>query len=157
MTVLTQSITLMRNTIIIIFIILLQSRISSIYGQELSIPAWIKGEWNRPYENNSNNFELWIFKNDSIIVGNGLSGYEKKNQVNLIERHKGYKITVYSTDQIYRINFTKPHDTATYEFKLQRLDYSSKLAMSYALINNGKYIRQHSTSCNLVLIKLSSD
>lgn len=127
----------------------------NIAGQDLALPHWIIGSWHNTYESNTNKFEFWTFRNDSILIINGLHpGLDyNKYGYSLNKKYANYDILKESNDSIYKLKFLNSQDSAFYEFKLNRLNYSEKAALTISIITNGMVERVHSTSCNLVLTK----
>ena len=125
---------------------------SSVFGQNIKMPDWIKGTWNNSAESNTNNFEYWTFSNDSIYVNKGFP-VNKSNRTCLNKKYSDYKIKTETTDTLFRLNFMKDKNLIIYEFRLQKVSYSDKPVLSYSIEIDGVIKRQHSTSCNLVLTK----
>lgn len=125
---------------------------SSVFGQDIEVPDWIKGTWNNAAESNTNNFEYWTFSNDSIYVIKG-SGINKSNRTCLNKKYSEYQINTEVNDRLLRLSFTTEKELIVYEFKLQNVSYSDKPVLSYSVEINGVIKRQHSTSINLVLTK----
>jgi hypothetical protein len=125
---------------------------SSVFGQNIKIPEWIKGTWNNSAESNTNNFEYWTFSNDSIYVIKGFP-INKSTRTCLNKRYSDYKTNTETNDSLFRLNFTKYKELVIYEFKLQNVSYSDKPVLTYSFEIDGVFKRQHSTSCNLVLTK----
>lgn len=122
---------------------------SSVFGQDIQIPDWIKGTWNNSAESNTNNFEYWTFSNDSIFVNNGYP-INKSNRTCLNEKFSDYKIKTEITDSLFRLNFIKDKNLIIYDFRLQKVSYSDKPVLTYSIEIDGEIKRQHSTSCNSV-------
>ncbi len=129
----------------------------SVSGQDLSLPKWIEGPWLNTAESNTFSFVFLTFKNDSIFIGKGFTGFEKENQQSLNEKYTDYKFTQFSDDNVFRIEFKKNTETIIYEFKLQNVQYSDKPVLTYSLLINEKIKRKHSTSYNNVFLKLKKD
>lgn len=125
---------------------------SSVFGQDIKIPGWIKGTWNNSAESNTNNFEYWTFSNDSIYVNKGFT-INKSNSTCLNKKYSDYKIKTETTDSLFRLNLVKNKNLVIYEFRLQKVSYSDKPVLTYSIEVDGEIKRQHSTSCNIVLTK----
>ena len=125
---------------------------SSIFGQDIKTPDWIKGTWNNSAESNTDNFEYWTFLNDSVFVIKGFP-INKYNRTCLNEKYLEYRISTETNDSLFRMNFTRGNELVIYEFKLQNVSYSDKPVLTYLIEINGIVKRQHSASCNLVLTR----
>lgn len=125
---------------------------SSVFGQDIKIPNWLKGTWNNSAESNTNNFEFWTFSNDSIYVYKGFP-INKSNRTCLNRKYFDYKIKTETNDSLFRMTFSHNKNLVIYEFRLQKVSYSDKPVLTYSIVIDGEIKRQHSSSCNLVLTK----
>ena len=125
---------------------------SSVSGQDFKVPIWINGTWNNSAESNTNNFEYWTFSKDSIYVIKGLPT-KKSNRTCLNKKYSDYKVFTETNDSLFKLNFTNEKEIVIYEFRLQKVSYSDTPVLTYSLEIGGVSKRQHSTSCNLVLMK----
>ena len=125
---------------------------SDVFGQSITFPNWIKGGWQNKAESNLNNFEYWEFSNDSIFINKGLIK-NKRDLECLNKLYSGYKINTKTSENLYRISFSKSNEKIIYEFKLQKVDYENKPVLTYSLTINGIVKRKHSISCNQVFMK----
>jgi hypothetical protein len=122
------------------------------FGQGMTIPKWINGTWHNSYESNTEYFVFWTFAHDSIFIDKGLL-LKKSDRKCLNKDYSGYKITEHSTDSVYQVHFSKDDETSFYEFKLQKVYYSDKPALTYSLTINGIKKTEHSTDLNRVFTK----
>jgi len=116
---------------------------------KISFPDWLRGVWHNSEQSNTDNFIFWIFSNDTITYQKGYSA-NKKEVLN--EKYADYKKNTYCSDSEFQISFTKEKDTIIYNFKLQKLDWTTNRALSYSLIINGIKEYEHITTMGYVLI-----
>ncbi|MBK7172310.1 MAG: hypothetical protein IPH84_03550 [Bacteroidales bacterium] len=123
------------------------------FGQSLTFPNWLQGVYSNIYESNSKNLETLIISKDRVIVGYGFGGFKRKNQENLFKKYKNYRIIEEVKDSTMRIEFIQGVNSILYEFKLQKVYYEEKTVLTYSIKENGIVIKEHNTSCNVVLVK----
>lgn len=125
---------------------------SIVMGQSVTAPNWLKGTWHNLLESNTNNFVYWTFSRDSIFMENGLNLNEGK-RICLNKIYAGYKKTAFSGDSLYQVNFSKENQAFVYEFKLLKVDFTNKPALTYSLTINGITKEKHSTGSKFLMIK----
>ena len=123
------------------------------FGQSLTFPNWLQGVYLNIYESNSKNLETLIISKDRVIVWYGCDGFKRKNQVNLFKKYKNYRIIVEVNDSTMRIEVIQGVNSTQYEFKLQKVYYEKNPVLTYSIKENWLVIKDHSTSCNEVLVK----
>lgn len=119
----------------------------------LSIPNWLKGGWQNVNESNTNNFVLYSFTNNSFKIRHGLNfnGNEK-----FVKPFLGYSKKESFTDSTYFVDLIKNNNKTRYEFKLHDLDWSEgEKVLTYSIIEDGEVKREHFTSCQLILKKVT--
>ena len=115
-----------------------------------SFPDWLEGVWVNCGQSHTDNFIVWAFANDTIIHKRG---FPVKFKEVLNEKYSDYeKITSYS-DNEFQINFIKDNDTIIYNFRLEKLGYTTDSVLSYSLINNGIEVQGHTTDMGFILFK----
>ena len=122
-------------------------------AQTISPPKWILGTWHNSAESNTNNWIFLTFTNDSIFINNGSSQFDRTKQECFNKKYKSYTISNEYARNTYRIIISKEAELISYEFKLRKVYYENKPVLTYSYIINGTKIRDHSTSCNLILTK----
>jgi len=123
------------------------------YGQSLTFPKWLQGAYFNSYENDTRKFEILIISKDKALVGYGLGGFKRKEQENRFKKYKHYRIIEEVEDSTMRIEFIRGVDTTQYEFKLQQVYYEKRPVLTYSIKDKGLIIKEHNTSCNIVLVK----
>ena len=109
---------------------------------KIYFPDWLEGVWNNSGESNTNNFIYWTFSDNEIIHEIGIPARFKEV---LNEKYSDYeKITSYS-DNEFQINFIKENDTIIYNFRLEKLEWTTNRALSYSLIINGTEVQKRIT------------
>lgn len=117
----------------------------------LSYPKWLEGEWQNTFESSTNNFVRYIFNEHKLIIRQGLhfQGAEK-----FIKTLNGNEKSESSTDNTYVIQLTKNNRNLVYEFKLESVEWTDEKVLTYSIVKDGNLIRDHLTSCQLVLTKI---
>jgi hypothetical protein len=70
----------------------------------------------------------------------------------LNEKYADYEKITYCSDNEFKINFIKEKDTIIYNFRLEKLEWTTHRAISYSLIINEIEVHKHITSMGFVLI-----
>lgn len=121
----------------------------------LNPPGWILGSWSNLAESNLDRLETFAFTADEISFTKGM--LDKSKVVNFSSKFKGYKVKETVEPKTYRVEVHTDEDEFIYEFKLCEMDackaFSGKEALTYSIIKNGKIIRTHMTSVQLVLFR----
>ena len=112
-------------------------------------PVWLEGNWLNSGQSNTNDFEFWVFANDTIVHTIGMP---VKSKEILNEKYADYKKITQQSDSTFQINFIKDKDTIAYNFRLEKLEWTTYRAFSYSLIINGKVIYEHNTDAGYILI-----
>lgn len=116
----------------------------------LTPPSWILGTWHNDYESNSEMFQFWSFKPDSINYSTGLPVSLKES---LNQRFNGFRQKEETSDSIYVLSFSKNDSSFIYKFYLSKVSFTEKPVLTFSLTINGKTIRPNSNSLNSLLIK----
>ena len=109
---------------------------------EISIPYWLEGVWHNYGQSNTDNFIYWKFSNDTIVYQKGI--HDNFKEV-LNDKYAYYEKIICSSDNEYQISFIKEKDTVTYNFRLEKLDWTIYRALSYSVTMNGVEILPHCT------------
>ncbi len=117
----------------------------------LTFPNWLKGTWQNTFESNTNNFITYSFSGNKLTIRQGLHFQGKEK---FIESYKNYQICESSTDSTYLIELAQNKNTVAFEFRLQAVEWQDEKVLTYSIIENGKLIRDHLKSCQLVLSKI---
>jgi len=124
------------------------------FAQDLKFPSWLSGVWHNSAESSMQNMVYIVFQNDSIQFA---KGFTNSHSISLNEKYVGYNLTQETTDSLYTLTFSKDTMNVIYEFKIQKVYYENDPVLTYSINVNGKFEHVHSTSCNLVFLKLKSE
>ena len=116
---------------------------------KIPFPNWLQGIWHNSGQSNINNFIYWIFSNGIIVYK---EGFPVRTEEVLNEKYADYEKITYCSDNEFQINFIKKEDTIIYNFRLEKLEWTTHRAISYSLIINGIEVNKHNTSSGNILI-----